>query len=150
MKLVDGEVPTRVLVQARWVERHRGIRHGKTQHPGHFAQRCSAQDAIEFTRPRWENEAQVAGNTIEVHLDSHPAAWVAGRVNELKEVLTNLSLNAVDALPRGGAIRLAADRVEMRKAAQAAALRRPSSGLHGRGGRARVSGGAQRAGLPER
>jgi len=63
------------------------------------------QDAIEFTRPRWENEAHAAGNTIEMHLDSQPAAWVAGRANELREVFTNLILNAVDALPRGGAIR---------------------------------------------
>ena len=105
------------MVQARWVEKRRGIRHAKTQHPGHFAQRRSAWDTIEFTRPRWENEAQVAGNTIEVHLDSRPAAWVAGRANELREVFTNLSLNAVDALPRGGAIRVAADRMEMKEAA---------------------------------
>ena len=65
------------------------------------------QDAIEFTRPRWENEAQVAGNTIEVHLDSEPGAWVAGRANELREVFTNIILTAVDALPRGGTIRAA-------------------------------------------
>ena len=65
------------------------------------------QDAIEFTRPRWENEAQVAGNTIELHLDSQTAAWVDGRANELREVFTNLILNAVDALPRGGTIRAA-------------------------------------------
>jgi signal transduction histidine kinase/ActR/RegA family two-component response regulator len=65
------------------------------------------QDAIEFTRPRWENEAQAAGITIEMHLDSRPAAWVTGRANELREIFTNLILNAVDALPRGGNIRAA-------------------------------------------
>ena len=64
-------------------------------------------DAIEFTRPRWENEAHAAGITIEMHFDSRPGAWVAGRANELREVFTNLLLNAVDALPRGGAIHTA-------------------------------------------
>ena len=65
------------------------------------------QDAIEFTRPRWENEAHAAGITIKMHFDSQPEAWVAGRANELREIFTNLILNAVDALPRGGAIRAA-------------------------------------------
>jgi signal transduction histidine kinase/HAMP domain-containing protein/ActR/RegA family two-component response regulator len=62
------------------------------------------QDAIEFTRPRWEDGAHVAGINIEMHLDSQPAAWVAGRANELREIFTNLILNAVDALPLGGSI----------------------------------------------
>ena len=64
-------------------------------------------DAIEFTRPRWENEAQAAGMTIAMHIDSRPGAWVAGRSNELREIFTNLILNSVDAMPRGGAIRAA-------------------------------------------
>jgi CheY-like chemotaxis protein len=45
-----------------------------------------------------------------MHLDSRPDAWVAGRANELREVFTNLILNAVDALPRGGNIRTAVHR----------------------------------------
>ncbi len=65
------------------------------------------QDAIEFTRPRWEDEANAAGIVIEMHLDSQPCAWVSGHANELREIFTNLILNAVDALPRGGAIRAA-------------------------------------------
>ncbi len=64
-------------------------------------------DAIEFTRPRWEDEAHVSGNTIDVVLDSLPGAWVAGRANELREIFTNLILNSVDALPQGGTIRAA-------------------------------------------
>jgi signal transduction histidine kinase/CheY-like chemotaxis protein len=64
-------------------------------------------DAVEFTRPRWESEAVAAGHSIVVHRESEPGAWVAGRANELREVATNLILNAVDALPHGGAIRLA-------------------------------------------
>jgi len=64
-------------------------------------------DAIEFTRPRWENEAQVTGRRIEVASESWSGAHVMGHSNELREVFTNLILNAVDALPQGGTIRLA-------------------------------------------
>jgi signal transduction histidine kinase/ActR/RegA family two-component response regulator len=64
-------------------------------------------DAIEFTRPRWENEAQVTGRHIEVASESWSGAHVMGHSNELREVFTNLILNAVDALPEGGTIRLA-------------------------------------------
>ena len=80
---------------------------------GHVAQGSMAEsvelpsvlhDAVEFTRPRWQNEAQAAGVGIEVHLDAEPDTWVAGRASELREVFTNLLLNSVDALPAGGAI----------------------------------------------
>ena len=63
-------------------------------------------DAIEFTRPRWENEAHVTGRRIEVASESWSGACVMGHSNELREVFTNLILNAVDALPRGGTISL--------------------------------------------
>ncbi len=83
---------------------------------GHGASSTAAQpvhldsallDAIEFTRPRWENEAQVTGRHIEVMTESWSGAYVMGHGNELREVFTNLILNAVDALPEGGSIRLA-------------------------------------------
>ncbi len=64
-------------------------------------------DAVEFTRPRWENEAHVTGRRIDVASESWSGATVMGHSNELREVFTNLILNAVDALPEGGSIRLA-------------------------------------------
>ncbi|HEY6868061.1 MAG TPA: ATP-binding protein [Candidatus Eisenbacteria bacterium] len=64
-------------------------------------------DAVEFTRPRWESEAQVAGRRIAIEADSWAGAHVMGHSNELREVFTNIILNAVDALPQGGTIRLA-------------------------------------------
>ncbi len=67
------------------------------------------RDAVEFTRPRWLNEAQAEGLTIEVRVESRPGAWVAGRASELREVFTNLILNAIDALPEGGTILIAVD-----------------------------------------
>jgi signal transduction histidine kinase/ActR/RegA family two-component response regulator/HAMP domain-containing protein len=62
------------------------------------------RDAVEFTRPRWQNEAQAAGIAVDVHVDAEPGTWVAGRASELREVFTNLILNSLDALPAGGTV----------------------------------------------
>jgi CheY-like chemotaxis protein len=70
--------------------------------------RSVLKDAVEFTRPRWENEAQAAGLAIHVSLEAQPGLWVAGRASELREVFTNLLLNSIDALPHGGSILLGA------------------------------------------
>jgi signal transduction histidine kinase/ActR/RegA family two-component response regulator len=70
---------------------------------------CAVLDAIEFTRPRWENEAQITGRRIEITSESGSGACVMGYSNEMREVFTNLILNAVDALPQGGTIRLSTE-----------------------------------------
>jgi signal transduction histidine kinase/CheY-like chemotaxis protein len=64
------------------------------------------REAAEFTRPRWKNAAEGGGVHIEVSVESSPGAWVRGNASQLREVFTNLILNAVDALPRGGTVRL--------------------------------------------
>jgi CheY-like chemotaxis protein len=63
-----------------------------------------AHDAVEFTRPRWENEMQAEGKAVRVRVETEPGVWVEGRASELRELFMNLLLNAVDALPRGGNI----------------------------------------------
>jgi CheY-like chemotaxis protein/anti-sigma regulatory factor (Ser/Thr protein kinase) len=65
------------------------------------------REATEFTRPRWRNAAEGDGVHIEVRLESRPGAWVRGNAAQLREVFTNLILNAVDAMPQGGTLRLA-------------------------------------------
>jgi signal transduction histidine kinase/ActR/RegA family two-component response regulator len=69
-----------------------------------------AREVIELTRPRWELEAQARGVTYELGVDG-TAPPVAGRPEELREVLTNLLTNAVDAMPAGGVCRI---RLEVR------------------------------------
>jgi signal transduction histidine kinase/DNA-binding response OmpR family regulator len=64
-----------------------------------------AREVVELTRPRWELEAQAKGVTYEFGVDG-VAPPVAGRPEELREVLTNLITNAVDAMPAGGVCRL--------------------------------------------
>ncbi|MBI2215848.1 MAG: GAF domain-containing protein [Candidatus Rokubacteria bacterium] len=63
-----------------------------------------ARDVIDMTRPRWSDEAVARGVHIEVELDAGTIAPVEGEASALREVLVNLVLNAVDALPAGGRI----------------------------------------------
>jgi GAF domain-containing protein len=61
-------------------------------------------EGIQLTRPRWEHEAQIRGTRIEVVYDPAPLPRVPGRAAEMREVITSLLLNAVDAMPSGGRI----------------------------------------------
>ena len=67
----------------------------------------AVRDAVEMTRTRWRDESQSRGIEIRLTLDLGVVPTVDGQPSELREVLTNLVLNAVDALPRGGAIHIA-------------------------------------------
>ncbi len=75
------------------------------------ANQCDVNDmcleAIELTRPRWGDMALRNGIAISLaHELSSPLPRLALSETELREILTNLILNAVDALPRGGHIQL--------------------------------------------
>jgi signal transduction histidine kinase len=63
--------------------------------------------AIELTRPRWHGQAMAQG--VNIHVDTDlcedlPELLADG--SELREMLTNLIFNAVDALPQGGTLHL--------------------------------------------
>ena len=72
--------------------------------------------ALEVTETRWRNEAQSRGVTIDVETTLAPEpAMMLGSASELREVFTNLILNAVDAMPEGGRLTLSsvADETEV-------------------------------------
>ena len=64
------------------------------------------RDALEITQSRWREEPSSRGITIDVRTTLHDVQPVAGDPVELREALTNLILNAVDAMPDGGALSL--------------------------------------------
>ncbi|MEO5738438.1 MAG: HAMP domain-containing sensor histidine kinase, partial [Variovorax sp.] len=64
------------------------------------------EQTVTLTRPKWKEQAQAAGVNIEVALDLDPVPPIAGEESALREVLTNLVFNAVDAMPAGGTLTL--------------------------------------------
>ncbi len=64
-----------------------------------------AQQVVELTRPRWRDISQQRGLSVDVNLDLDAnLPEIFGTESELREALTNLIFNAVDALPDGGVI----------------------------------------------
>jgi signal transduction histidine kinase/CheY-like chemotaxis protein len=63
-------------------------------------------DSIEFTRTRWKNESEAWGRPIEMVCDYGSIPQMMGDPSGLREVFTNLIINAVDAMPKGGVIRI--------------------------------------------
>ena len=65
------------------------------------------KQAAELTRPRWHGQALGQGATIRLQTDlAADLPSITADAAELREMLTNLIFNAVDALPQGGEITL--------------------------------------------
>ncbi len=64
------------------------------------------EQAVALTSPKWSARCLADGVQIEMLTELGEAPAVSGNAAELREVLTNLIFNAVDAMPEGGAITL--------------------------------------------
>ncbi len=75
------------------------------------------RDALDITQSRWKDEATSRGIGLEVRARLADVPAVVGDAAELREAMTNLILNAVDAMPAGGVLTLMTalvdDRVEV-------------------------------------
>jgi signal transduction histidine kinase/ActR/RegA family two-component response regulator len=69
-------------------------------------------DVSEITRPRWKDRAEASNVQITLDLQIRSHAKVMGDESELREVLVNMVFNAVDAMPEGGNLTLAAEDVD--------------------------------------
>lgn len=65
--------------------------------------------ALEITRARWESDARRRNIAIEIDRDVQEVPPMQGNPAELREVFTNLMLNAIDAMPDGGTLRIATE-----------------------------------------
>ena len=59
-------------------------------------------DVVKITEVRWKDDAQAKGIRIDVDVEPGRLLPVVGNPSELREVLINVVLNALDAMPRGG------------------------------------------------
>jgi signal transduction histidine kinase/DNA-binding response OmpR family regulator len=65
-------------------------------------------DVAKLTAPRWRDAAQAEGRPITLRVEAEDSTVIDGWPGPLREALTNLIFNAVDALPVGGFIDLRA------------------------------------------
>ena len=64
------------------------------------------QQSVKLSQPKWKDQALANGVAIEIKTELASVPPVAGHESELREVLTNLVFNAVDAMPKSGSITL--------------------------------------------
>jgi signal transduction histidine kinase/CheY-like chemotaxis protein len=64
------------------------------------------RDAAQLTAPRWRDAPQAEGRHIRLHIEAEGTPTIQGSPARLRELMTNLIFNAVDALPTGGTIHL--------------------------------------------
>lgn len=87
-------------VVSRLREFYRPSGHGDLRVPVDI--NATIEQAITLTAPRWRDKCRADGIQIEPTLELHPVPNLMGNAAELREVLTNLIFNAVDAMPQGG------------------------------------------------
>ncbi|MCZ6678526.1 MAG: HAMP domain-containing sensor histidine kinase [Candidatus Poribacteria bacterium] len=59
---------------------------------------------IESSQSKWKSDAEASGITINIETELQEIPLIAGNETELREALTSLVLNAVEAMPQGGTI----------------------------------------------
>jgi nitrogen fixation negative regulator NifL len=62
------------------------------------------EGAVSLTQPKWKNQAEARGVGIRFAMELGQIPSVIGSEADLREALTNLIFNAVDAMPQGGTI----------------------------------------------
>ena len=65
-----------------------------------------ARDVLDFTRTRWKDEVDAQGLRMHVTTDLEPVPAVDANPAEVREALTNIVINALDAMPSGGHLQI--------------------------------------------
>jgi PAS domain S-box-containing protein len=64
------------------------------------------RDSMEMTKPKWKDEPQSRGVRIEMVLNLEEIPSISGNASELREVITNIIFNAIEAMPEGGKVEI--------------------------------------------
>ncbi len=84
-----------------------------------FALNEIVAEVVNITQPRWKDQAQKKGIQVKLTTQLGDIPSIMGNPSEVREVLTNIIFNAVDAMPKGGELTIttqpqAEDWVEVR------------------------------------
>lgn len=74
--------------------------------PRDFSVQQAIHDVLELTRHRWKNEAEARGHHFDLIVDLQETPKIHGYASEIRQAMTNVVLNAVDAMPDGGTLRV--------------------------------------------
>lgn len=84
----------------RRLQQFAGMR--RTAEPRTVELNLIVKDVLEMTRGRWQDSARAHGTEITVDSRAATLPQIPGDPAALREMLTNLVLNGIDAMPRGG------------------------------------------------
>ena len=77
----------------------------RSEHDGELVDLYSlVRDAAQLAAPRWRDAPQAEGRPVSLQIEAEHHSTIHGSPARLRELLTNLIFNAVDALPNGGTI----------------------------------------------
>lgn len=72
------------------------------------------EQALAMTAPQWREKCRANGIHIDAEADLHPVPSLIANAPEVREVLTNLIFNSVDAMPFGGRVCIRTNEVDGR------------------------------------
>jgi CheY-like chemotaxis protein len=102
LKTINSAARDSAVIVARLRDFHRSREAGEVFLPINLSK--LAQDTVTYTQPKWKSLARADGRQISVRLELEPEVPISGNAAELREALTALVFNAVDAMPHGGTI----------------------------------------------
>lgn len=95
-------------ITVRRIQDFSRVRTEQEFHPVRMAEIVA--DSLEITRGRWKDDAERSGTPFRVVTDCDPDVHVMGNPGELREVVTNIIFNALDAMSGGGELRISVSR----------------------------------------